>query len=346
MKKKIIMLTLSVMLALSGCGGSASENTESTNKTEIQTEEVAVAGKTTPGTGVVATASPEKNADKEKATPKPEATKAPAKEEISGGSTVTATETPKVTEAPKATATPKVEVTKAPAKEETSGDSSNTGSGTTEKPKATEAPKTTATPKPEPTKAPVVQNTPAPTAAPTPKPTQAPAHEHSWDGGSVTTEATCGGEGTKTYRCSCGETKTESIASLGHAYQTETVAATCGSDGYTADVCSRCGNRTNESTVPANGNHNYVEDYVMYAPACAYEGYMITVCTGCGQKSDAYIPPTGNHNYQCDNTPCGGEPSHMVCTECYDWYDGPETSCWDNDGDEICDNCNGYLGED
>ena len=41
-------------------------------------------------------------------------------------------------------------------------------------------------------------------------------HTHSWDGGTVTTQPTCTTAGTKTYHCSCGETKTESIPALGH----------------------------------------------------------------------------------------------------------------------------------
>lgn len=41
-------------------------------------------------------------------------------------------------------------------------------------------------------------------------------HTHSWDGGTVTVQATCTAAGTKVYHCSCGETKTESIPALGH----------------------------------------------------------------------------------------------------------------------------------
>lgn len=44
-------------------------------------------------------------------------------------------------------------------------------------------------------------------------------NEHKWDAGKVTVEPTCDGEGVKTYTCSvCGETKTETIAALGHDY--------------------------------------------------------------------------------------------------------------------------------
>ena len=45
-----------------------------------------------------------------------------------------------------------------------------------------------------------------------------PAHTHTWDNGVVTTPATCTGAGVKTFTCSCGATKTETIAALGHDY--------------------------------------------------------------------------------------------------------------------------------
>ena len=44
-------------------------------------------------------------------------------------------------------------------------------------------------------------------------------HEHSWDAGAVTKEATCLEKGTKTFTCSCGETKTEDIPVGEHVYK-------------------------------------------------------------------------------------------------------------------------------
>ena len=43
--------------------------------------------------------------------------------------------------------------------------------------------------------------------------------EHTWDGGTVTTAATCTEAGEKTYTCTvCSATKTEVIAATGHSY--------------------------------------------------------------------------------------------------------------------------------
>lgn len=44
------------------------------------------------------------------------------------------------------------------------------------------------------------------------------AHTHSWGEGVVTTEPGCETKGVRTFTCSCGETRTEEIASLGHDY--------------------------------------------------------------------------------------------------------------------------------
>ena len=43
-------------------------------------------------------------------------------------------------------------------------------------------------------------------------------HTHSWGEGVVTTEPGCETKGVRTFTCSCGETKTEEIATLGHDY--------------------------------------------------------------------------------------------------------------------------------
>ena len=46
-----------------------------------------------------------------------------------------------------------------------------------------------------------------------------PAHEHTWDEGVPTPDATCTEEGTMLFTCVCGETKTETIPAKGHSYE-------------------------------------------------------------------------------------------------------------------------------
>ena len=63
-------------------------------------------------------------------------------------------------------------------------------------------------------------------------------HEHAWDAGKVTKEATCKEEGVKTFTCECGETKTEKIAkTTAHTYK-DGVCSVCGAKdpNYVAPV--------------------------------------------------------------------------------------------------------------
>ena len=83
-------------------------------------------------------------------------------------------------------------------------------------------------------------------------------HEHTWDGGEVTTPATCTEAGLTTYACTvCAATRTEPISATGHSYAKEWSSdnthhwheATCGHDVvsgrnehfYEAGVCRLCG---------------------------------------------------------------------------------------------------------
>lgn len=83
-----------------------------------------------------------------------------------------------------------------------------------------------------------------------------PVVEHSW-GTPAVKDASCTEDGTKTYACSCGETKTETIAKLGHEWGkwTVTKASTNTEKGVLTRTCTRgC---TETADIPAGG-HNLV----------------------------------------------------------------------------------------
>ena len=79
--------------------------------------------------------------------------------------------------------------------------------------------------------------------------------EHNYDAGKVTTAATCGSEGVKTYTCPCGATKTEPIPKAGkHKYavaddEQDIWAATLDEDGYVKYTCTVCG-KTRKEVIP------------------------------------------------------------------------------------------------
>lgn len=97
-------------------------------------------------------------------------------------------------------------------------------------PQPTAAPVVTAAPTAVPTQAPTPVPTAVPTVAPTAVPTPTP-EPHTHDFQLISDTATCTAGGTKTYQCSCGETKTEESAALGHSGVAQP-------DGSV--VCSRC----------------------------------------------------------------------------------------------------------
>lgn len=74
-----------------------------------------------------------------------------------------------------------------------------------------------------------------------------------WDDGVVTTEPTCTEEGVKTYTCSNGETRTETIPALGHNFGewsnwTTTIEVAYDHDGEKehTHTCTRCGHSETE----------------------------------------------------------------------------------------------------
>lgn len=97
-------------------------------------------------------------------------------------------------------------------------------------PQPTATPVVTAAPTAVPTQAPTPVPTAVPTVAPTAVPTPTP-EPHTHDFQLISDTATCTAGGTKTYQCSCGETKTEESTALGHSGVAQP-------DGSV--VCSRC----------------------------------------------------------------------------------------------------------
>ena len=78
----------------------------------------------------------------------------------------------------------------------------------------------------------------------------------------------------------------------GHFYQMD---ATCTKDGESYTVCTRCGTRTNETTIPATG-HDYGEWFVATPATCTHNGTEQRVCqtSGCSARETRTIEATGH----------------------------------------------------
>ncbi len=130
-------------------------------------------------------------------------------------------------------------------------------------------------------------------------------HVHVWDAGTTTKEPGCTEPGIKTFRCACGETRTEDIAALGHAW---------GEVGYTwAEDNSSC---TAERVCSRDASHKETEtvkptELITKEPSCTEAGEKslsasFTNEAFAAQSKTAEIPALG-HDYahgRCKR--CGG----------------------------------------
>lgn len=185
---------------------------------------------------------------------------------VSAGLEETKAETEKAKEKETTAAEPKKDSSAPETRKETSTTEARKETSTTEARKestTTETRKETSAPE---TKKETVKETPAPTPE-TEKATEKatekktePPHQHSYSEWKIVTDATCTTDGSKTRSCTgCGETETEVIKALGHAYASDYTidkAATCTTAGEKSKHCSRCDAVTDRQTIPATG-HKY-----------------------------------------------------------------------------------------
>ena len=142
-------------------------------------------------------------------------------------------------------------------------------------------------PETEPTEVPT-----QPTETPT-QPTQ-PDHTHTWVEQPGPSIIDCSLDRTKTYKCSCGETKTETIPAPGHDLKDWVVTpATCTKDGQKTTSCKRC-NAGFTVDIPATGH--------IWSAWIKETGLVHKrTCSECGAEE------TENHNI-----PAGS----VTCTDC------------------------------
>ena len=111
---------------------------------------------------------------------------------------------------------------------------------------------------------------------------------HTWNGGTITKQATCKEAGIKLYACTtCIATKTESIAKTSdHKYSGWTKLNDT-THKHTCSVCSK------EETA----NHRWNSGSVTKMPTCKEEGVTTYTCTQCNATKKEAIAKTGNHTY-------------------------------------------------
>ena len=134
--------------------------------------------------------------------------------------------------------------------------------------------------------------------------TDSKPHNHSWNDGEVTTQATCGKAGVKTYTCAgCGETKTEKIEKLEHAHSEDWLKNA--EEHWHAATCEHSTERVGVSA------HEWGDGVVVTAATCLKTGLKRFTCV-CGETKTEKIEKTA-HLY-AETWSTDGDKHWHVCT--------------------------------
>ncbi len=149
--------------------------------------------------------------------------------------------------------------------------------------------------------------------------------EHTWDGGTVTTPATCVEQGLMTYTCTvCQKTKTEPININSEAHEWSTVWSKDATSHWHA--CVHNSAHKNDVAV-----HNWGAGSVTKAATCTEKGVMTYTCTVCGQtKTEDIAINAAAHDYATawskDETnhwhACTHNPAHITGEAAHEWDNG------------------------
>jgi len=159
---------------------------------------------------------------------------------------------------------------------------------------------------------------------------------------SVTTPATCEGEGKIVYTCSkCGHSYTEKINPIGHSWDEGkvTTEANCTTEGVKTFTCKNDKTHTYTEKIPVNGVHSYDNGVVTTPATCDKDGVMTFTCKhdpshtytksikALGHKWDegkVTTKPTCTENGVMTYT-CLNDPSHtyteVIPAHGHDWTD-------------------------
>ena len=131
-------------------------------------------------------------------------------------------------------------------------------------------------------------------------------HVHQYDEGTMETEPTCEGTGTKIYRCThegCGMSYTETVQAAGHIWDNGTVdnAPTCIATGTMLYRCTRSGCTATKEEVIAkdmvNGHDWEKDEELSTEPSCEYTGTYYYKCNNNENHTKREIIPALGHHY-------------------------------------------------
>ena len=174
--------------------------------------------------------------------------------------------------------------------------------------------------------------------------------EHVWNDGEISKDSTCTEAGEKVYTCKvCGETKTEAIEALDHAYSEEWTVdkeATCEEAGSKSHHCTRpgCDSKSDVTEIAALG-HEWGEGKETKAPTCTEAGEKTYTCTRCNKTKteaiealghayseewtvdkEATCEEAGSKSHHCTRPGCDSKSDVTVIEALgHEWGEGTET---------------------
>ena len=172
------------------------------------------------------------------------------------------------------------------------------------------------------------------------------ALDHSWNGGEITKEATCGSNGIKTYTCErCGTTHDENVDSNPNnhtgSYSTE-YEQIPGDTTYGKEkkICNTCGVIVSTQSV----QHTWNGGLITAIPDCTWTGTMTYTCSRCGAtKTETLDRDLSNHaDRQYNGIVTVDDYSHGAQYYCYycdvTWFEYIEDHSYDSY--QYCYYCN------
>ena len=175
----------------------------------------------------------------------------------------------------------------------------------------------------------------------------------------LASSATCNAPAVYFYSCACGVIGIETFkhgTALGHDNESETVSASCTENGYSYNVCSRCGYES-ITTIYATGHK--LSDYDSYIEAsCESNGSCSGYCDSCNEYITTTISATGHiaSEITFSDKYCGTQKlGYSSCTICNEviaefghFYNATTTkpTCTEN-GEKVytCVHCNDSYSE-
>ena len=143
---------------------------------------------------------------------------------------------------------------------------------------------------------------------------------------SVNSQPDCDTDGVLLYHCAtCGGSYTEVIPALGHSYSSVVTAPTCTEPGYTTHTCATCGDIYTDTEIAALG-HSYGSGVITKQPTCLDAGVLTYTCGTCGHNFSQGIPATG-HNYVSGSCANCGEAEPVVDYYLFGYINGADYAC-------------------